>query len=1069
MGAISLSEQNDTNWILDSGPSHHMAKSEQSFSDMGTTSGTHGIAVGNGEILPVSCIGKVLLPTFNGPLTLPNVLCVSSLSKNLFFVHQFAQDNNCVFLLDSNDFLVKDKSTGKTLLTGRSSKGLYHITPPPSFGHALLSSHASVSTWHARLGHPSPLVLNKALSSASISTTSSMGKCHICSLSKATRLPFSLRTSASPSLLYLLHLDVWGPSPVIFNSGALYYLSVVDDFSRHVWFYPMKNKSDVFSTFILFQNYAENIFSSRVKIVQCDGGGEFLNDRFKSHLATCGISIHFSCPYTPAQNGVVERKHRHIVSMGRCLLLHSGLPHSYWAEAFSTAVFLINRLPSPVLGNLTPHHLAFGKPPDYSSLKVFGCSCFPLLPPTGRTKLMSPSIHCIFIGYSSTHKGYRCLHFPTGRIYISRHVTFDESSFPLLQPHSTLPPSRSLLVTTLTPSPYSISSLLPLPCNLPIKDVAGTVSTGSSATREWPEHPEPAAVPAAGLALPLPSDPSTSDKSSVAVTPPQPVAPPHSSSLGTGSDNPRGYRHISDILRNVKFALPHAMVACLSDNLQEPSTFKQACVKPEWRDAMLEEYHALIKNNTWTLVPPQHSLNIVGCKWVYKIKRRADGTIEHHKARLVAKGFHRRPGVDYEETYCPVVKHTTIRLILSIAHSNGWSIRQLDIRNAFLNGDLTEQVYMEHPPGFIDSSRPGYVCHLTKALYGLKQAPRAWFQRLHSFLVSEGFQSSASDSSLFICRGSNSLLVVLVYVDDLVITGSHTELVSALIASICTKFASRDLGPIEFFLGMEVARGPDRLTITQSSYAVSLLRKFNMLTCAPCSTPAIVSSLLTPDSGDPLSDQTTYRSMVGGLQYLTLTRMPIPAESQDVSLTSCETNLPLYQRDIGLWAAFSKSQSPSLIAFSDADWAGDPTTHRSISGTCVLFGGNIVSWSAKKQPTVARSSAESECRSFANATADMSWFCSLLRELGMVIPSPPLILCDNQSAIQMSRNTTSTSRSRHIDIDYHFITDLVARGALSVTYVPSSDQLADVFTKPLSKHRLRDISNKLGVCPLRLP
>ncbi|KAK8943260.1 hypothetical protein KSP39_PZI009121 [Platanthera zijinensis] len=260
---------------------------------------------------------------------------------------------------------------------------------------------------------------------------------------------------------------------------------------------------------------------------------------------------------------------------------------------------------------------------------------------------------------------------------------------------------------------------------------------------------------------------------------------------------------------------------------------------------------------------------------------------------------------------------------------------------------------MEQPPGFIDSSRPGYVCHLTKALYGLKQAPRAWFQRLHSFLVSEGFQSSASDSSLFICRGSNSLLVVLVYVDDLVITGSHTELVSALIDSICTKFASRDLGPIGFFL--------------------------------------------------------------------------------------------------------------------DADWAGDPTTRRSISGTCVLFGGNIVSWSAKKQPTVARSSAESEYRSLANATADMSWFCSLLRELGMVIPSPPLILCDNQSAIQMSRNTTSTSRSRHIDIDYHFIRDLVARGALSVTYVPSSDQLADVFTKPLSKDRLREISNKPGVCPLRLP
>ncbi|KAK8943259.1 hypothetical protein KSP39_PZI009122 [Platanthera zijinensis] len=223
---------------------------------------------------------------------------------------------------------------------------------------------------------------------------------------------------------------------------------------------------------------------------------------------------------------------------------------------------------------------------------------------------MSPSIHCIFIGYSSTHKGYRCLHFPTGRIYISRHVTFDESSYPLLQPQSKLPPSRSLLDTPLKPSPYSISSLLPLPRNLPIQDVAGTVSSGSSPTREWSEHLELATpmstVPAPGqahadrpsCALPLLSDPSTSDKSSVEVTPQQQVAPHQSSNSGTESDNPRGYRYISDILRNAKFALPHAMVACLSDNLQEPSTFKQACVKPEWRDAMLEEYRALIKNNT---------------------------------------------------------------------------------------------------------------------------------------------------------------------------------------------------------------------------------------------------------------------------------------------------------------------------------------------------------------------------------------------------------------------------------------------------------------------------------------
>ncbi|CAL9027027.1 unnamed protein product [Prunus brigantina] len=287
---------------------------------------------------------------------------------------------------------------------------------------------------------------------------------------------------------------------------------------------------------------------------------------------------------------------------------------------------------------------------------------------------------------------------------------------------------------------------------------------------------------------------------------------------------------------------------------------------------MTDEINALLKNTTWSLVPPSPLHSPVGCKWVFRIKRHSDGSIERYKARLVAKGFHQQPGIDYTETFSPVVKPATIRTVLSLAVSRRWPLRQLDVKNAFLHGFLNEDVYMTQPPGFVDPARPHYVCKLHKALYGLKQAPRAWFHRISTFLISFGFIQSRADASLFIYHHGTHQLYLLLYVDDIVLTGSDSGLLHQFITSLGHAFDIKDLGPLTYFLGLHVHYSHDCLHLSQQKYAHDLLHRHQMLDCKPTSTPLAAKPTLTAADGDLLSSPTAYREVVGCLQYLTITR-----------------------------------------------------------------------------------------------------------------------------------------------------------------------------------------------------
>lgn len=297
----------------------------------------------------------------------------------------------------------------------------------------------------------------------------------------------------------------------------------------------------------------------------------------------------------------------------------------------------------------------------------------------------------------------------------------------------------------------------------------------------------------------------------------------------------------------------------------EPRTVAQALLDERWRRAMGVEIDNQIREGTWDLVPPNAAYNVLGCKWVFTIKHNADGSVDRFKARLVAKGFHQQPGLDFHETFSPVIKHATIRFVLGVAVARNWPLRQLDVNHAFLQGHLHDDVYMVQPPGFVDKDNPNYVCRLKKALYGLKQAPRAWYNELKQFLLSVGFTTSLGDTSLFTLKTGSHFVYMLIYVDDIIVTGSSTSLVSEVIKTLSTRFALKDHGDLSYFLGLEAHRNKSGLRLTQQRYITDLLQRTKMENAKPVATPMCSSKILTAKLGTPMTDPTLYRAAVGSL------------------------------------------------------------------------------------------------------------------------------------------------------------------------------------------------------------
>lgn len=671
-----------------------------------------------------------------------------------------------------------------------------------------------------------------------------------------------------------------------------------------------------------------------------------------------------------------------------------------------------------------PHYVLFNKVPSYEHLCVFGCLCFPNLHNSTLDKLSPRSTPCLFLGYPIQHKGYRCLDLKSNRIIISRHVIFDESTFPTaekLTQHST---KYDFLVDSDEPSPL-FRAILQSPIPVPSQTVP--VSSSSPAIPSLAQPPVPAPV-----------------------------------------------RHPMTTRSQVGIRKTKPIVSLLTSSFSRiPTTHHKALLDPNWKPAMIEEYDAQIKNKAWRLVPRPVGANIVNSMWLYKHKFGADGSLLRHKARLVANGKSQEAGVDYEETFSPVVKPATIRTVINLSLSRGWDIRQLDVKNAFLHGCLSETIYMHQPPGFVDKSQPHHVCKLDKALYGLKQAPCAWNARFTNFLAQLSFKTSKCDASMFVYRNGNNIAYLLLYVDDIIITGSTKQLIDTITNALKKEFPMTDMGRLNYFLGVKAEYNKAGILLTQQHYAREIIERAGMADCKPISTPVDVNSKLSADASDQIKNATEYRSLAGGLQYLTFTRPDIMYAVQQVCLFMHDPRvnhlhalkhiIRYIQGTQNHGLQLFKSNVTNLTTYSDADWGGCPDTRRSTSGYCVYLGDNLVSWSSKRQQTVSRSSAEAEYKGVANTVAETCWLRNLLMELHCPLKTGTLVFCDNISSVYLSNNPVEHQRTKHIEIDLHFVREKVAIGHVKVLHVPSSHQYADIFTKGLPSTLFREFRSNLTV------
>ncbi|KAK7332845.1 hypothetical protein VNO80_29601 [Phaseolus coccineus] len=510
----------------------------------------------------------------------------------------------------------------------------------------------------------------------------------------------------------------------------------------------------------------------------------------------------------------------------------------------------------------------------------------------------------------------------------------------------------------------------------------------------------------------------------------------------------------------------------------EPHTYEEAIRNSNWVEAMNREVRALQANKTWYIIELPPNKTSIGCKWIYKIKYKSDGSIERYKERLVAKGYNQLEGIDFLDTFSPVAKLTTIRLLLALASAYNWHLHQLDVDNAFLHGDLDEEVYMTPPPGLI-TSKPNQVCRLTKSLYGLKQASRQWFAKLSSFLISVGFVQSSSDYSLFIKKTACTFTALLVYVDDIILAGNSMEEINSIKNSLHSSFRIKDLGQLKYFLGLEIARTKKGIHICQRKYALDILNECGMLASKPSSTPLIPDTKVLFEDKSLLQNANSYRRLIGRLLYLTNTRPDITFVVHLLSQFVQQPTIHHHQaaqhilRYIKANPAqgifFAADNDIQLKAFSDSDWAACPKTRRSTTGICIFLGTSLISWKSKKQTTVSRSSSEAEYRALATTTCEVQWLTHLLNDFHIKPNATTVLYCDNQAARHIAFNPTFHERTKHIDIDCHVVREKINAGLFHLLPIQSCDQPADIFTKPLHYANFKSIISKLGIMSIHYP
>lgn len=740
------------------------------------------------------------------------------------------------------------------------------------------------------------------------------------------------------------------------------------------------------------------------------------------------------------------------------------VPNYMWGEAVRHSTYLLNRVFTRALKDKTPYEMFKQKKPSISHLKVFGCVAYAKVDSSRLKKLDDRSRRLIYLGSEPGSKAHRLYDPTTRKKVVNRDVIFDEKaewkwekspSFvtePLYEPGMFLLAWNGLIDAGTGPI-NNISESAPE--NSPEQLQNGPEPVHSTA-------PETAAEPSPETIL------SSDDRTEIAADS-QPGFEPE-----TGPNLRRSTR-----VRQIPAKLDDFILSAdedeelmqLSDN--EPRNFEDAKSNSDWVKAMKAEINSIEKNDTWNLIELPRGVKPIGLKWVFKVKRNADGSINKYKARLVAKGYVQQAGVDYDEVFAPVARLETIRLLIAIAACKGWELHHLDVKSAFLHGELSETVYVSQPDGFIKPGEEHKVYKLHKALYGLKQAPRAWNTKLNGILKDMQFHRCLQEQAIYRKASGNHLLIVGVYVDDLIITGTDTRIITKFKQEMGKKFEMSDLGKLTYYLGIEVSQKSDGIWIKQENYARKILKESKMQDCNPTLCPMEPGTKLSKNDDSPEVNATEYRKMVGCLRYLLQTRpdiayavgvisryMQTPKQSHVAAMKQI---LRYLKGTVSYGIKFARGKGIDLIGYSDSSHNVDQDDGKSTTGHVFYFGSSPITWCSQKQNTVALSSCEAEFMAATSAACQALWLRELLSEITGWELQKVKIRVDNKSAIALIKNPVFHGRSKHIHTRYHFIRECVKNDQVKVDFVPGVEQRADILTKALARTKLKEMRELIGV------
>lgn len=1032
-----------SDFYVDSGSTGHVVSDVNMLSNISYSPTVKQICAANKSTMSVLCSGEVdivtVTPNFKYEVTLKEVLCVPDLRTNLISVSQLIKNGNKV-QFEKDCCKIYNKKNSLVAIASLCD-GVYKLEVEHQNSCLFTSPvEASSEVWHRRLGHINMSDQNKMKSGAvtGVSYTDkaviSKSTCTVCCEGKQSRLPFGQGTRSSEPL-DTVHADVCGPMEVTSVGGARYFLVFVDDFTRMAFVYFLKAKSEVFMYFKEFKSLVENQQNKKIKIFRTDNGLEFCSNEFEDYLKDAGIIHQKTNPYTPEQNGMSERINRTIVERARCLLFDAGLDKKFWAEATNTAVYLRNRSVASGLNDKTPYELWHKRKPDLSHVRIFGSEVMVHIPKEKRLKWDTKSKKHILVGFSENVKGYR-VYDPTKRcVNISRDVIIHEN----LDRNCIMDESVSVSVGDAIQTEQQSSSHIMK--EEEIKEESPDLSISDSQYHN----------------ADLDTMSTECQKQEEKLTSPEPV-------VKRTRKQPERYGYTN-------------MCTTSSPGFSgDPITIQEALNssdRDKWIEAMKDELQAFQENEAWVQVselPPDKTL--VQCKWVYKRKLNSDNSVRY-RARLVAKGFTQKLGIDYQETFSPVVRHSTLKLLFALSVQLNFDVTHLDVKTAFLNGYLKEDIYMVQPDINCDPSSKNKIVKLKKAIYGLKQSSRCWYERVEQCLCELGFQKNKIEPCLFSKTGSDNVkIIIALYVDDFFVFSNSKSETENLISVLSSKFKIKNLGQVQHCLGMRVKidKNCNVITIDQEQYVEELLAKFNMQSCKFASTP--MECKLNIEKSDTCNNEIPFQQLIGSLMYLSvLTRPDISFSVSFLSqFNKCYTNVHWnYAKRILRYLNKTKNYclkyvkgKAELEGFVDSDWGSSCIDRKSYTGFCFLMSGSAISWESRKQRTVALSSMEAEYMSIAEACKEAIYLKSLLSEL-VGSSSTVLLYNDSQSAQKLVANYVCHRKSKHIDIRYHFIKDAVNDKIIDLKYLPTTDMPADVLTKALNPVKHYSCLEGMGV------